>query len=114
VAKGANNAKEGGEMSSEYGMRASDGDRERIVAALQRHTAAGRLSLDEFTERVDRALACRTHADLAALMRDLPAEPAVDDVNHVDHATGARQLAVAFAVALLALLVIGVALVAFR
>jgi RNA polymerase-interacting CarD/CdnL/TRCF family regulator len=95
-------------MTPEHGMRASDADRERIVAALERHTAAGRLSLAEFAERVDRALASRTQAELAAVVRDLPRE------STVDHAAGGRQLALAFAVALLALVVIGVAVLAFR
>src|SRR5262245_41770565 len=98
----------GGIGMAEHGMRASDADRERVVAALQRHTAAGRLTIEEFTERVDRALASRTHAQLAAVVRDLPSEPTVD------HAVGARHLLVAFAVALLALLVIGAAVLAFR
>jgi F0F1-type ATP synthase assembly protein I len=95
-------------MAAEHGMRASDADRERTVAALERHTTAGRLSLEEFAERVDRALACRTRADLAAVVRDLPSE------SSVDHAAGARQLAIAFAVALLALVVIGVVIGVFR
>jgi len=41
---------------------------------LEQHTAAGRLSLDEYAERVDRVLACRTHGDLAAVTADLPAQ----------------------------------------
>jgi hypothetical protein len=95
-------------MASEYELRASDADRERVVAVLQRHTAAGRLSLDEFTERVDRALACRTHADLAALIRDLPPEADPSAV------ANGRHLLFAFAAALFALLVIGAAVFAFR
>jgi hypothetical protein len=39
---------------------------------LEQHAAAGRLTLDEYTERVDRVLACRTHGDLAAVTADLP------------------------------------------
>lgn len=84
-------------------MRASDADREQVVAALERHTAAGRLSLDEFVERVDRALASVTHADLASVVADLPAEPR----------DNGRQLALAFAAALVAVLVLAV-LVLFR
>ena len=34
-------------------MRASDADRERAVAALREHLLAGRLTLEEFTGRVD-------------------------------------------------------------
>jgi hypothetical protein len=105
-------------MSPEYGMRASDADRERTVAALERHTAAGRLSLEEFAERVDRTLACRTQADLAAVVRDLPTESApagsAPAGSTVDHAAAARHLAIAFAVAMLALIIIGVAVAAFR
>jgi hypothetical protein len=89
-------------------MRASNADRERVVAALERHTAAGRLTLEEFAARVDAALASRTDTDLAAVVRDLPTD------STVDHAAGARQLALAFAVALLALLLIGGAVLAFR
>ncbi|MBO0868561.1 MAG: DUF1707 domain-containing protein [Micromonosporaceae bacterium] len=98
---------------SGYEMRASHADRERIVAALQRHTTAGRLSLDEFTERVDRALASRTQADLAEVVRDLPAEPEPGE-STVDHVSGGRHLVLAFAVALAALLVIGIAVALFR
>ena len=36
-------------------MRVSDADRERAVAALREHLLAGRLTLEEFTERVDAA-----------------------------------------------------------
>jgi len=55
-------------------IRASDADRQHVVEALHRHTAAGRLSLDEFTDRVDAAHRATTHAELAAITADLPAE----------------------------------------
>jgi hypothetical protein len=89
-------------------LRASDADRDRLIATLQAHTAAGRLNLDEYTERVDQAVLARTHGDLAALVADLPAE------STVDHRTSGGQLLVAFLVALLALLIIGVAIALFR
>ena len=57
------------------GLRASDDDRQRVVAALERHTTAGRLSLDEFSERVSLVYAAATQSDLARLTADLPAEP---------------------------------------
>ncbi|MDG4832568.1 DUF1707 domain-containing protein [Solwaraspora sp. WMMD1047] len=82
-------------------LRASDDDREEVVSALQRHTAAGRLSLDEYTERVDRALAARTHGELAAVVDDLPAEPTSGG------STETHQLAVAFLIAIVALVVVG-------
>jgi hypothetical protein len=55
-------------------IRASDEDRERTVAALERHTGAGRLTLDEFAERAQLAHGARTREELAAIVRDLPAE----------------------------------------
>ncbi|TMM41374.1 MAG: DUF1707 domain-containing protein [Actinobacteria bacterium] len=88
------------------GLRASDADRERVVAALQRHTAAGRLTLEEFGQRIDRAFAAVTNGDLAAVTRDLPPEPPV--------ASQHRQLAVAFLLALLTLAVLGVILAVAR
>jgi hypothetical protein len=53
-------------------VRASDEDRERVVAALKEHCAAGRLTLDELPGRVERAYAAATHAELEELTRDLP------------------------------------------
>lgn len=84
-------------------IRASDDDRHRVVDALQRHTEAGRLSLDEFTERVDSAYAARTLADLAAVTRDLPAEPVAASAT-AD--TGRRDLLVIFAIAGVALVLL--------
>jgi hypothetical protein len=56
-------------------IRASDADRERIVATLQQQVGTGRLTLDEFSERASAAYLARTLGDLAALTRDLPAAP---------------------------------------
>jgi hypothetical protein len=84
-------------------LRASDEDRHRVVDALQRHTEAGRLTLDEFTERVDSAYAARTLAELAAVIRDLPVEP-VTVAAAPD--TGRRDLLVIFAVAAVALVLL--------
>jgi hypothetical protein len=57
-------------------IRASDADRQRVVDALHRHTADGRLTLDEFDTRADAAYRAATHADLATLTADLPNHPA--------------------------------------
>jgi hypothetical protein len=59
-------------MTSNRAMRASDEDRERIATALGGHYAAGRLTLEEFQERLDRAYAAKTFGELADLMTDLP------------------------------------------
>ena len=53
-------------------MRASDADRDRAIADLREHTAAGRLTLEEFSERVDRAVAAKTFAELEEIGSDLP------------------------------------------
>jgi Domain of unknown function (DUF1707) len=54
-------------------LRASDADRERSVAALRHHTAAGRLTVDELAERSEKAYAATTLRELAELQADLPA-----------------------------------------
>lgn len=76
-----------------------------MVDALQRHTEAGRLTLDEFTERVDSAYAARTLGELAAVTRDLPAEAAVA-AGPGTADTGRRDLLVIFAVAGVALVLL--------
>ena len=53
-------------------IRASDGERDQVVAQLQRHFADGRLTQAEFEERVGAALAARTRDQLHALTADLP------------------------------------------
>jgi hypothetical protein len=55
------------------GMRASDADRDAVVSDLGEHFQAGRLTLAEFDERTDRALAARTWGELRGLVADLPA-----------------------------------------
>jgi len=56
------------------GLRASDADRERIVEQLRQHTADGRLTMEEFDQRMSAAYAARTYGDLAELTRDLPVD----------------------------------------
>jgi hypothetical protein len=53
-------------------IRASDGERDRVVALLQRDFADGRLTQAELEERVGAALAARTRDQLRALTADLP------------------------------------------
>ena len=53
-------------------LRVSDAEREHVVGLLQRATGAGLLDLDEFTSRVDTALAARTRAELNVVLLDLP------------------------------------------
>jgi hypothetical protein len=53
-------------------LRAADHDRQHVIDALHQHTIDGRLSLDEFTDRVAAAYQSRTYGDLAAITADLP------------------------------------------
>ncbi|MGY1813837.1 DUF1707 domain-containing protein [Blastococcus sp. SYSU D00820] len=55
-------------------VRASDADREAIVARLQRALGEGRIDVDEFGERAEAAYAAVTLAELAPLVADLPGE----------------------------------------
>jgi hypothetical protein len=54
-------------------MRASHADRDRAIATLKAAFVQGRLTKDEFDDRVGQTLAARTHAELAALTTDIPA-----------------------------------------
>jgi hypothetical protein len=60
-------------MSDHPAVRASDVERERIVEQLRDASAEGRLTLEEFIERMSKAFEARTHEELERLMRDLPA-----------------------------------------
>jgi len=82
-------------------IRASDDDRQRTVAALERHTGAGRLTLDEFAERARIAHDARTLDELAEVVSDLPAE------NAAQPEPPRRDLMVLFAIAAAALILLG-------
>ena len=53
-------------------LRVSDAERNRVVDVLKRHTADGRLTLDEFEARVEETLSARTGTELRAVLRELP------------------------------------------
>jgi len=55
-------------------MRAADADRDAVADRLRGAHADGRLTVEEFHERLDSAFAARTLGDLAALTADLPAD----------------------------------------
>jgi hypothetical protein len=63
-----------GGASFDPDMRAGDADRERLVEQLREHHAAGRLTLDEFDERMTKAYEAKTYGELRALTRDLPVD----------------------------------------
>ena len=60
-------------MPADPRIRASDADRDRVTALLREHHAAGRLTAEEFGERMEKALDARTLGELDELMTDLPA-----------------------------------------
>src|SRR5215471_472443 len=64
------------ETVSQPEVRASDAEREQTVAHLRDAAAEGRLTLDEFSQRVETAYAAKTHDELEALTVDLPASTA--------------------------------------
>jgi hypothetical protein len=59
-------------MAFDPNMRASDADRDRVASLLREHHAAGRLSAQEFSERLDLAFAAVTVGELDKLLADLP------------------------------------------
>lgn len=59
-------------MTSPDDLRIGDAEREAATAALREHYAQGRLTYEEFGERLERALSARTGRDLSALGADLP------------------------------------------
>jgi hypothetical protein len=58
-------------------LRVSDADRDAALAELSEHFQVGRLTADELDERTGRAISARTGKELADLLADLPAAPAV-------------------------------------
>jgi Domain of unknown function (DUF1707) len=66
---------DGGETSPGQ-LRASDADRDRVLAQLQDALASGMIDLEEFHDRSGQALGARTRRELAATTSDLPASDA--------------------------------------
>jgi Domain of unknown function (DUF1707) len=90
------------------GLRASDDDRRRVVDELELHTADGRLTLDEFSERVRLVYSAATHADLARVTHDLPA---VTPQPLASPSRGEpRQLLIAMVLAIVTIAVLGMLL----
>ena len=53
-------------------MRAADTDRDRVVEFLNVAYSEGRLSKDEYDDRLENAFSARTYADLDQIVTDLP------------------------------------------
>ena len=65
-------------MSDPGSIRIGDAERDDAVDQLREHAAAGRLTSEEFSERMGKALEARTRGELAVLFTDLPADPAME------------------------------------
>jgi uncharacterized protein DUF1707 len=61
-------------VTGELDVRVSDADRDRVALALREHCAAGRLTLEELSDRLDDAYRARTSGELGAALRELPDE----------------------------------------
>jgi Domain of unknown function (DUF1707) len=59
-------------MAADPNIRASDEDRDKTASLLREHHAVGRLTAEEFNERLDSAYAAKTVGELDALLADLP------------------------------------------
>ena len=57
------------------GVRASDAERDATVERLSQAAGEGRLTLEEFSQRMEDATTARTRAELDRLLSDLPASP---------------------------------------
>jgi hypothetical protein len=64
-------------MAPSDNLRVGDAEREAVAAELREHYAQGRLSMEDFQQRLDAAFAAKTRGDLDKLIGDLPhARPA--------------------------------------
>ncbi len=59
-------------MAAGPDIRIGDAEREATAASLREHYARGRLTSEEFQERLDATFAARTQAELAKITLDLP------------------------------------------
>jgi hypothetical protein len=59
-------------MLPDHDPRIADVDRDRVVAVLRLHCTEGRITLDEFSDRVGDVYNARTVAELDAAVHDLP------------------------------------------
>jgi hypothetical protein len=62
-------------MATDDSIRASDADRDVVVEALREAYTEGRLTRDEFDERMSAAYASKTWGQLRELTVDLPVQP---------------------------------------
>jgi hypothetical protein len=71
--------------NSSSDVRASDAERDAVVGRLNQAAGEGRLTMDEFSERLELTYAARTRGDLGPLLDDLPTDA---DATALTAATG--------------------------
>jgi hypothetical protein len=59
-------------MATQPSLRIGDRERDAVTAELREHYAHGRLTLDEFNQRLDAVFGAKTQADLSRITADLP------------------------------------------
>jgi hypothetical protein len=62
------------DRESDDAIRAADADREATAETLRKHHAAGRLTDDEFQQRLEQSMSAKTLGELRELVADLPAD----------------------------------------
>jgi len=63
-------------MATGPDLRIGDAEREAAAASLREHYAVGRLTLEEFDQRLDAVFRATTQSQLRSITRDLPHAPA--------------------------------------
>lgn len=79
-------------------IRAGDADRDRVAGVLSTAYTEGRLSKEEYDDRLDAALSARTYADLDHVVSDLPVPVPVPTVTPVARTNGYAMASVAFGI----------------
>lgn len=59
-------------MATQPSLRIGDTEREAVAAELREHFANGRLTSEEFNQRLDATFAAKTQHDLSKITADLP------------------------------------------
>ena len=59
-------------MATQPSLRIGDRERDAVAAELQEHYAHGRLTLEEFNQRLDDVFAAKTQSELSRITSDLP------------------------------------------
>ena len=79
-------------MTGPSELRVSDEQRERAAQELREHFAAGRLTEDELSDRVQTVYSARTEQELQTLLADLPKLPATRQQQKAELAERRREL----------------------